>query len=223
MNSEAMTVLIKDLFQAAPPTKNPLTDGFGLFRDWGTGGWSPSEEYSPVHTGIDYSAKPDQAIVSPIDGYVWGEKIAGMVGSYCIIRPDHSDQFLFTFFHCEPTGAEWRKVKKGFYVTHQAGYGIGAPHLHFELATTHSMGSHLRHRGVLKHINWRAVVEKRCAELGFNLDTVLARVRTFMASRGVIDIGENYVVVSGLPDYRRTKHSRVGIGPTYLMDPRVVL
>lgn len=223
MISEAMSIQAKDIFNAVLPTGNPLTDRFGIFRDWGPGGWTPSDEYSPIHTGVDYSARPDGKIVSPIDGYVWGEKIDGLVGSYCIIRPEHSDQFMFTFFHCEPTGAEWKKVNKGSFITDHAGYGIGDPHLHFELATTHAVGRHLRHLGILRHINWRAVAEKRCEELGFNRDTVLSKIRAFKASRGVIDIGANYVVVSGLPDYRRSKHSKVGIGPTYIIDPTAVI
>jgi hypothetical protein len=223
MTSEAASVCIKELFNAAAPTGNPVTDTFGVFRHWGNdGGWTPSAEYSPVHTGVDYSSKPESKILMPVDGFVWGEKIAGMVGSFCLMRPEHSDQYLFTFFHCEPTGSLWKHYKKGDEITTQAGYGIGAPHLHEELALTHSLGSHLRHRGILRGINWRDVVEKRCDELGFGKSEVLVRIRSMMASRGIVDIGENYIVLNGLPDYRKSKHSKVGTGLTYLVDPRIV-
>ena len=218
-----MTETLKELSNVTLPTSNPLTDSFGLGRLWGGTGWHPESEYSPVHTGVDFSARPSSDVRMAMKGKIWGDFVPGMVGSYCMMLPETSEEFAAYFFHCEPTAPIWVAKNKDDVVTHMAGYGIGAPHLHFELAITNKVGHYLMSNKILRKFDWRAFAAMKAQKAGFNVDVVLQRIQKQMQERGILDIGENYVLVYGLPAYRKSTNSHVGNGMTFLVDPFTVI
>ena len=220
-----MTHDIKALQSIIAPTKNPVTDGFGIFRHWGIDTWHPDRKYSPVHAGIDFSALPEDRIAMPVKGEVWGERSRNpSIGSYCMILPERSAEVALYFYHCEPTGDRWRSFDRGEDVTVHAGHGIGAPHLHFEVNVTDEIGRQLLSDGILRPINNLAVdVWGRARDAGISPADTLRRVRRQMESWGILEIGENYMIRQWLPEERRSRKSNIGKGPTWVIDPRVFM
>lgn len=212
------------LLSALSPTKNRVTDKFGMYREWGGNGWFPSSAYSPIHTGVDYSALPEENIVSPIDGEVWGELVPGSVGSMTMIRSKASKDFVFYLLHCNPTQSQWDLAFRGNVVTKHAGHGIGAPHLHLELAITEKLACSLNDGHFLEPIDWKEVMHARAEEAGLNPEEVYKRVKLTMRERGILEIGKNYVKVRTVPMYRMSRYLDIGIiGETYFVDPTVFI
>jgi hypothetical protein len=212
------------LFSAMRPTPNPVTDDFGVNRDFGPTGWNPESAYSPIHTGVDYSARSLKKIVSPIDGEAWGELVPGMVGSMTMVRSNYSRDLVFYLLHCEPTAQQWKKVYRGQRLTTHAGHGIGLDHLHLELVVTEKLFQDLLSDGTLLPCkdSWRAFIEGRFKSAGFDVEKGMKRVDQNMKDRGLLEIGMNYIKASALPAYRMSKHLDVGkTGSVYFVDPRV--
>lgn len=208
------------------PTPNKQTDSFGLHRDWAPNGeaWNPDSEYSPVHVGVDYSARPETKIRMPCDGKIYGEMIGGLVGSYCMIVPTDTAQIALYYHHCEPTANVWVPFHRGEVCTFQAGHGIGHPHLHIELAVGSILGQHLMSAGILRPIkNLAQTIRDRAAGAGIDPEKTLARVKRQMKEQSIIEIGENYLIRSAIPQYKKSRYTIVGIGQTYFIDPRVFL
>lgn len=202
------------------PTHNRTTDHFGILRKWGRHDWHPGCGYSPVHAGVDFSERDDEKIYMAIDGKIWGEIINGSVGSYCMIIPENSFNVALYFFHCEPTETEWRQAYSGEHITNHAGYGIGAPHLHFELCVTESVGRILKEKNILRPIHRleNYVIEKaRNAHIN-SIDAAKA-VDNQIKTWGITEIGENYFVRDSLPEYKKSRYSEIGRGMTYVIDP----
>lgn len=208
------------------PTQNLITDAFGVHRHWGNGGWSPDAGYSPVHLGTaDYSARPDRGIVAPGAGMVYGESVDGPVGSCTSFRPRLADgtistQILVYLIHCEPTASRWESVEAGQTITHHAGHGIGAPHLHFEVVVTPDLAKSLQHHGLLsRHAVTREWIAFRARSIGLNDHRVLENVEQRLRSWCVTALYHDAIVLRGpLPRYKRSQYSEVGRGLTWVVD-----
>jgi hypothetical protein len=213
------------------PCFNRTTDYFGFHRHWGKNTWHPDAGYSPIHEGVDYSAAPHSDIVAPVDCVAWGDynrrddRIPEAVGSYVMMRPIRSDgeiskYIALYFFHCKATPNRWTEYKQDAVMTQHAGHGIGAPHLHFSIAVAEGLGKELIARGILqeegvKQKEWElkakfAKIDERKA-----LQNIRHQVNIW-AIRGVY---KDYFIRVGLPQYRKSQYSDVGIGLTYMIDP----
>lgn len=206
------------------PTSNPVTDPFGYYRVWGGSGWTHSKLYSPIHAGQDYSARPESVIAAPCDGWAYGEYMTGSIGSYTMFRPitprGPSEHIALYFIHCRPTAKEWTQYQTGDPLTVHAGYGIGAPHLHYEIAVTEQFGRVLELEKILNpaHVtlrDWRL----KAKEAGLPARRVLQRISDQMKAWGIQRVCYDYIVRESLPKYKRSQHYEVGNGPTWILDP----
>lgn len=217
---------IDALLSLKRPTGNHLTDAFGIHRHWGNGGWNPDKEYSPVHLGTaDYSAHPAAAVSAPGSGLVYGEFVDGPVGSCTSFRPRLADgsittRILVYLIHCEPTASNWEPVEAGQAITHHAGHGIGAPHLHVEVVMTPDLARSLQHQGLLsRHAVTREWLAFRARSSGLNDRRVLERVNDRLRAWGVTALYHDAIVLRGpLPRYKRSQYSDVGRGLTWVVD-----
>jgi murein DD-endopeptidase MepM/ murein hydrolase activator NlpD len=208
------------------PSDNALTDLFGFDRKWGFRAWRPSSLYSPIHAGIDLRARPKSTIVSPADGWVWGDMVGGSVGSYVLIRPiledrSPSQHVLLLMMHCQPTGARWRHARAGDRITEQASHGIGAPHLHYEINVSAQFGRVLQMERLisadapLTDTEWR----RKAREAQLSPRAALREVRAQCRRWGIREVHMDHFIRGPLPDYRRSQHSEVGRGETWVVDP----
>ena len=212
------------------PTTNRMTDAFGVHRDWGGSGWLPVSEYSPVHLGTaDYSARTDPDIVAPGPGMVYGEMVDGPVGSCTSFRPrlsggDISKDILIYLIHCEPTVSRWAPVEEGEVITRNAGHGIGAPHLHFEVAVTPELAKALQHQGLLSHhAVTREWLSFRARSSGLDDHRTMESVDAQLRRWGVTALYHDAIVLRGpLPSYKRSRYSDVGRGLTWVIDLNAV-
>jgi len=201
------------------PTNNIVTDNFGLNRDWGKNGWHPDCGYSPIHLGVDFSARPDGNIYMPCLGQIWGDFRPYPIGSYCLVIPNNMENISFIFMHCQPTGSIWKRFDKGDKITTHAGYGIGAPHLHFEILVTKSLGKYLLELNILKKIeNIEGEIIKKSRNSNINEYVALSECRKQLTMFNILDVGQNYIVQKIVPDYKKSRHSLVGRDDTYLID-----
>lgn len=209
-----------------PPTHNVETDAFGAFRDWGSRTWHPGAEYAPIHTGRDYAVHPDHIIRMPLDGTHWGDWRPHPVGSYVMILPSiegspaqHSAIYLI---HCEPTNPQWAYLNQGAFLTDHAGYGVGAPHVHVEVAVTPELGELLNGAGLLDMTpigegHWLARARAAALEVNEVLEELGAQIDTWSIEQITRD-----VIVRGVyPEYRLSKHSKLG-APVWILDPEAL-
>lgn len=226
---------IDTLLQLKRPTPNRVTDYFGFHRRWGEKTWNPNAGYSPVHAGVDYSARPLADIVAPIDCLAWGDinrrdpTVPESVGSYVMMRPilstgEPSKYIALYFFHCEPTAPRWQEYKQDEVMTQHAGHGIGAPHLHFEVVVAEGLGKELVTRGILqedgvKQREWQLKAKFAKIDEREALQSIRHQVNTW-AIRGIY---KDYFVRVGLPQYRKSQYSNVGTGLTYVIDPAIIV
>lgn len=216
---------IDTLLGLTRPTPNRVTDYFGAGRLWGNRYWHPDARYSPIHGGVDYTARGDASIVAPCDVLAWGDYRPGDVGSYIMMRPineggEPSKHIALYFLHCEPTPTKWLQFDKGMPMTRQAGHGIGAPHLHFEVVVSHSLGKELESRGII-HPDWVSLKDWRNKALvaGIDDDKALARVREQMNRWQIRGMYHDYMTRAAVPHYRQSQYSNVGKhGAAYFLD-----
>lgn len=222
---------IDTLLQIKRPCFNRATDYFGFHRYWGKNTWTPTVGYSPIHEGVDYSASPHAEIVAPIDCVAWGDynrrddRIPEAVGSYVMMRPIRADgevskYIALYFFHCEPTPGKWVEYKQDEVMTHHAGHGIGAPHLHFAIAVAETLGKELVARGILQEDGvqekeWRLKAKFAKLDEADAMRSIRTQVRNWQM-RGIY---KDYFIRMGLPQYRKSQYSKVGSGLTYMVDP----
>jgi murein DD-endopeptidase MepM/ murein hydrolase activator NlpD len=201
------------------PTENKITDKFGLDRDWGSNGWTPKCGYSPMHMGVDFSARPVANIQMPINGKVWGEFRAFPVGSYCLLLPEGTENISLIFFHCDPTNPRWVEYKQGDNITKQAGHGIGAPHLHYEVMITEELGKYLLSSEILSPLpNLKEVVYKKAEQANINKQEAMAECLKQTYDFGINEVGYNYFIQKDIPSYKKSKFSNVGKGNTFIID-----
>lgn len=212
-----------------PPTHNLLTDAFGGFRDWGQrrNQWHPGCGYAPIHTGGDYAVHPDPIIKMPVTGTHWGDWRPHPVGSYVMILPSiegqpaqHSAIYLI---HCEPTNPQWMFLNQGEYLTGHAGYGVGAPHLHVEVAVTPELGRRLYGAGALDMTplgegHWKARARAAALDVNKVLDEVAHQIDRF----SIEQITRDVIVRGTYPEYRLSRHSKIGEGAVWLLNPEAL-
>ena len=212
------------------PTDNPMTDAFGAHRHWGNGGWTLDAWYSPIHLGTaDYSASSDKNITAPGTGVVYGELIDGPVGACTSYRPLLADgtisrRIIVYLIHCEPTLPRWAVVNAGDVITHHAGHGIGAPHLHYEIVITPELAKSLQHHGLLSHhAVTREWLEFRARSCGLDSVQALNAIDKQIERWGVTALYHDAIVLRGpLPRYKRSQYSEVGRGLTWVIDLNAV-
>jgi len=216
---------IELLLSMFTPTHNRLTDKFGFYRFWGNNDWTPDKEYSPIHAGIDFSARGDKEIKAPCNGYAYGQEAHEPVGSITMIRPivdnEALDNVVVTLMHCEPAKPQWKEVRKGEIITTQAGHGIGAAHLHLEIDVTEDVYKELVNRHMLygDELTDRDIKEK-ATESGIDPDKALLRVEDQKNTWGISFLGKDgFIRKWGLPHYRQSSYSRVGNEPTVMINP----
>jgi protocatechuate 3,4-dioxygenase beta subunit len=105
-------------------------------------------------------------------------------------------------------------------MTKHAGYGIGAPHLHFEVVVAEGLGKELVTRGILqeegvKQKEWKLKAKFANIAEREALQSIRHQVNTW-AIRGVY---KDYMIKVGAPQYKKSIYSKVGIGLTYIIDP----
>ena len=213
---------IKVLRSMKPPTANRITDRFGTMRLWGSTGWYPNSAYSPLHWGIDYSARGDAGVYAPVDGQVWGEFVGGAVGSCTSFIP-HIDgkptkHVIAYLIHCKPTGKQWLAVTAGDRITEHAGYGIGAPHLHWEVCVTPELARTLVADGLIDDTPVDDWIEKKARVAGIGAFAAARRVEKQRRTHGITAVYRHAMVRAGLPKYRLSRHSGVGRGETWALD-----
>jgi hypothetical protein len=219
---------LRALMNLKPPTENLLSDAFGLNRDWGKeNAWNPdlpeNEKYSPIHPGLDFTARGTHKITMPLTGRVWGDFVPGPVGAFCMILPDLCEHIALYLFHCEPTEPEWKEYYQGEYITDQAGYGVGLPHLHFELCVSDLLGRYLRdHTGLLRQFyDMDDHVLHKAKQCKIDEKKTLAAVKQQIHDWGISEIGMNYFVRGPLPEYRQSRLTEVGKGVTWVINPAI--
>lgn len=218
------------LLSLQSPTNNRITDYFGYHRHWGKRTWTPDAGYAPIHAGIDYSAMPNRYISAPCDCLAWGDKIAGPVGSYIMMRPiladgSESKYIALYFFHCEPTPRLWGRYTKGDAITTQAGYGIGQDHLHFEIVLAKPLGQELVSMGIL-HEDWITLKQWhiKAAMSGLNKQRSILAVQKQMQDWQIRGMYNDYYIRATLPEYRKSQYSEVGnYGAAYVVDPTLFI
>lgn len=215
---------VNALLTAISPTTNPVTDRFGGFRDWGADSWHPGAGYSPIHTGQDHSTRPKPTIRMPVSGTHWGDWRDHPVGSYVMIIPsiegspaEHSAIYLL---HCEPTSPQWMQVNQGSHLTDHGGHGIGAPHLHAEIAVTPELGAEIREAAPLDMTpvgtgHWRA--RARAAQL--DVGEVLVEIGHQIQGFALEQITRDVIVRGSYPEYRLSNHSRLGEREIWILNP----
>lgn len=223
-----MNRLINIVKNTAIPTPNRVTDPFGVWRVWGGTGWNPNAKYSPIHWGTDFSGKGVDQIVAPVSGQAWGEKIPGAIGS-CISVIPHLDgepvrDIIMYLIHCEPTASRWSSCNARSSLTSHAGYGIGAPHLHWEVALTPRLARALQDVKLLQaHAIDRAWWKHKSDNAGLDHGDVDPCLRSQMASHGIVKVYNDAIVRDGLPAYKRSRFSDVGEGETWVVDIMQIL
>lgn len=212
-----------------PPTSNEITDKFGFYRHWGESTWNPRKGYAPIHAGIDYSSRPFDKIIAPCDGYVYGHKVEGSVGAVTYLRPiwedEAIDNVMLVFMHCEPTESEWKKVSQGDVFTVQAGYGIGHPHLHFEIDVTKGVYKTLVKRKIIsdKRLTKKSIREKALRKK-LDPSSVMKSIKEQKSTWGGIPfMGLDAIIRSSLPPYRHSQYSKVGKSTTAILNPLIFL
>ena len=212
-----------------PPTHNTETDAFGAFRDWGPGNgkWHPGAGYAPIHTGRDYAIHPDHILRMPLDGTHWGDWRPHPVGSYVMILPSiegspaqHSAIYLI---HCEPTNPQWTYLNQSQHLTDHAGYGVGSPHVHVEIAVTPELGRLLYGTGMLDMTpigegHWKA----RARAAGLDVNAVLKELGAQIDQWAIEEITRDVIVRGVYPEYRLSSRSWLGNGPIWIIDPESV-
>ena len=225
-----MDQLINILGNTVIPTPNRVTDPFGVWRIWGEDmGWNPNSKYSPIHWGTDFSGRGgvDQ-IIAPVSGLAWGDLVPGAIGS-CISVIPHLDgepvrDIIMYLIHCEPTASEWTACNARTTLTQHAGHGIGAPHLHWEVALTPRLARalqdvHLLQVQTIERSWWKYKSENSGLDHGY----VEHRLRSQMVSHHITAIYNDAIVRDGLPAYKRSGFSDVGVGETWIVDIMQIL
>lgn len=214
---------INALVTMQPPTLNRRTDAFGFSRAWGFETWHPQAAYSPIHAGVDFSAEPNEHIQAPCDCMAWGWFVDGSVGAYTMIIPkisgSPSEEIALYLFHCEPTGRRWADFLRSERITKHAGYGIGAPHLHLECAVTPDLACALHAAGLLDlHRITKGHWMDKAREAEFSQSQAYQRVQKQKREWGISLVFNDAIVRGALPPYRRSRHSRIGKGETWIID-----
>ena len=217
------------LLSIRTPTTNVTTDNFGFKRLWSESTWNPDSVYSPIHAGIDFSARPDSVVRAPCDILAWGALVESPIGSYIMMRPSlggfpPSNHIAMYFFHCDPTDPTWMSVPGGTPLTYHAGHGIGAPHLHFEIAVSPEFGRYLLKEGILtdKAVTYHEMVNK-ARQAGIDETKAIERVETQKSTWGITRLCYSHMIVAGLPYYKQSQHLPFTEGPVWLIDPQIFL
>lgn len=215
---------IQVLQSLSMPTHNSITDKFGFYRYWGENEWNPNTGYSPIHAGVDYSAIPNTDIYNLCTGYAYGHIVGGVVGSVTYIRPivqqETLDTIMITLMHCEPMEPIWKKCNKTELLTKQAGYGIGAPHLHVEIDVTEDILKELLQRKIIssKKVTDTDII-KKAEQSNIDPNQTIEKVHAQQKRWGIKEIGYDYIIRYALPQYRHSKYSRVGKESTVMLNP----
>ena len=208
------------------PTKNQLTDKFGVYRSWGAGGWTPKSAYSPIHAGVDFSARGERIIHMPVSGRYESMSVGGHIGTVIKIKPDDSQDILMYLFHCELCG-NGHAVEGQVLTQHQPmpkreGFGTGAPHLHFEVAVNKRIIESFQLDLPDQHLG-AYIIEK--AELeDLNKTQVLHRVQEQIEAWWIIEVRKTFIhrARQAFGSWRKMKGSKLGQEDFYMLDPFVL-
>lgn len=212
----------KAILKSLALPKRDITDGFGIYRDWGfidpatkRFGWTTATAYRPVHYGIDYRAEPD-TVQAPGDGFVWYEPDYDMI--HFVPRKDKrrsTEIAVFLLHTVAHTPLDvWQPVVKGDVIgTH---VDMPGKHLHFEVAISPALYAEIRLRQDITIDS--DYIKYRCEMRGMDINAVLERVYAQRDADGIAAIRAFSIYRLALPEYKQSVHTPLGKGETVIID-----
>lgn len=216
---------------------NPVTDDFGLYRDWAPKGdvdpvskrpgWYPGAGYRPIHYGTDFSARPEDAVRAPGHGFFRYDAAAHMV----TFLPGDVAQAMIYLLHVtreHPMFAhavEWMKCGPGALIAFHETGGVYAPHLHLELAVSELVFWELVEAGRIsgERIPPMDTTAIRASESRLDTESACYEVLSQIQTDSILCITDDAILRSSLPAYKTDPSRRMGNVPTWIIDARKVM